>query len=158
MSDEEHGIVVEPHEGSKVLEVGNAASREASPSGQGDVAAGSGPSKEHTTESSRLENQDASSRSESIIPTILRMIQKKLGKRLLPLAPNSAVFRKPLLRMILFPHPSSNCPVPPDRMVRYKIRIIDGLNHLTCAVWTFDSPSAHGVLPQRHQLATSGLL
>ncbi|KAH7972677.1 hypothetical protein HPB52_015222 [Rhipicephalus sanguineus] len=65
MSDEEHGLVGEPHEGSKALESGNAASQDTSPSGQGDVEAGSGPSKEHTTtESSRLDNQDASSRSQ----------------------------------------------------------------------------------------------
>ncbi|KAL3185325.1 hypothetical protein MRX96_030142 [Rhipicephalus microplus] len=38
------------------------------------------------------------------------------------------------------------------------IRIIYGLSHPTCVTWTLGSPSAHGVLRQRPQLATSGLL
>ncbi|KAH6929624.1 hypothetical protein HPB50_003329 [Hyalomma asiaticum] len=58
---------------------------------------------------------------------------------------NVDVFWNPLLlRMSLFPHPSHNCPAPPDGTVRYEILIIDGLRPLTSASWTLRSPSAHG--------------
>ncbi|KAL3220489.1 hypothetical protein MRX96_029839 [Rhipicephalus microplus] len=62
MSDDEHELVGESQEGSKILESGNSSPDEALPSGQGDVEARSSTSKEHIAESPRVDNRDASSR------------------------------------------------------------------------------------------------